>query len=65
MKKEIKSIGRLVSFLYRKGRIYVGKKFEKFGFGQGQYIFMLVLYHKDGVSQDFITKRMGRRIYYW
>lgn len=47
-----KSIGKYISILYRQGQCYINKKMEPYGIGSGQFIFLIVLYHKDGVRQE-------------
>jgi len=49
------SIGRWVSVLYRYSQCYFDKKLEPFNLGSGQFIFLVVLFEKDKVSQEFLT----------
>lgn len=53
--KENDSLGKWISILYRYGQAFIGKKLDKFNIGRGQYIFLLSLYKKDGVSQEEIS----------
>lgn len=52
------SIGRWISILYRYGQGHIGKKLEKYNIGSGQYIFLLALYRKDGISQEEISAHL-------
>jgi len=47
--KEI--IGMFISYLYRYGQIYLGKKLEPYGIGSGQFPFLMRLFHEDGINQ--------------
>ena len=51
-------IGRWISILFRCGQGFANKRFEKFNFGSGQYIFLLNLYRKDGISQEEISEHL-------
>lgn len=53
--KENDSLGKWISILYRYGQAFIGKKLDKFNIGRGQYIFLLSLYKKDGISQEEIS----------
>ncbi|MBS4024076.1 MAG: MarR family transcriptional regulator [Clostridia bacterium] len=46
------SIGKWISLLYRYGHIYVTKELEPYNIGKGQFLFLLALYHKDGLPQE-------------
>lgn len=50
--EECKSIGKYISIIYRQGQCYINKKLEPYGIGSGQFIFLNVLYHKDGIRQE-------------
>lgn len=45
-------IGRIISQIYRKGRIFFTKELAEYGLGSGQMMFLFQLYRKDGVTQD-------------
>jgi DNA-binding MarR family transcriptional regulator len=47
-----KSIGRLVSILYRRGLNHTGKQFKSYGIGSGQFAFLAELFAQDGISQE-------------
>lgn len=50
------SLGRWVSLLYRYGQIYVTKQLEPYNIGKGQFLFLLALYHKDGLPQEELAQ---------
>ncbi len=50
------SIGRYLAYIYRTGQCYVSRELDKYGIGSGQFIFLLALSDKDGVSQDALTE---------
>jgi DNA-binding MarR family transcriptional regulator len=53
--KHNKSIGKYISIIYRQGKCYINKKLEPYGIGSGQFIFLSILYHKDGIRQEEIA----------
>ncbi|MBO8170149.1 MAG: MarR family transcriptional regulator [Thermoanaerobacteraceae bacterium] len=53
------SIGRWISVLYRYGQSYLDKKLHPYNLSSGQFIFLVVLLEKDGVSQEFLAKRLN------
>lgn len=48
-------IGKYIGELHRASGIYFSKKFNKFGIGSGQYIFLLNLYKNSGITQEELT----------
>lgn len=58
MKRQQKeeSIGRLMSYLNRYGRAYIGGRLDFYGIGKGQFIFLAELFKANGVSQDEMAK---------
>ena len=54
-----KSIGRLVSILYRRGLNHTGKQFEQYGIGGGQFVFLAELFSQDGISQEALASSIG------
>lgn len=46
------NIGKYISQIYRKGRIFLGKGLEDYNIGQGQVMFLLELYIEDGRNQE-------------
>jgi len=53
------SIGRWISMLYRYGQIYVGKKMQPYGIGKGQFMFLIKLFQRDGLSQEDLTESLN------
>ena len=47
-----KTIGRMVSILYRQSRIYLNTVLKPYGITSAEYPFLLYLYNKDGATQD-------------
>jgi DNA-binding MarR family transcriptional regulator len=45
-------IGKYISIIYRQGQCYINKRLEPYGIGSGQFIFLNILYHKDGIRQE-------------
>lgn len=56
MDKNEHSIARWISILYRYGQGYIGKNIESYNIGSGQYIFLIALYKKEGISQEQISE---------
>jgi len=51
----LESIGKWISYIYRRGQIYVGEKLQTYNIGSGQYPVLLVLSSKDYSSQQEIS----------
>jgi transcriptional regulator, MarR family len=47
--------GKFISYLHRYGQIYIEKKLEPYGIGSGQFSFLVLLYHEDGVNQEYLS----------
>ena len=47
-----KSVGRLVSILYRKNQVYLNQALKPFDITATEMSSLLCLYHSDGVTQD-------------
>ena len=58
MTKNIESIGRCISILYRSGKMYINNKFQKYNIGSGQYLFLIFLTHREGVTQEEMSGRL-------
>ncbi|EPZ62268.1 marR family protein [[Clostridium] sordellii ATCC 9714] len=58
MKKDGKYIGRYISQIHRKGRIYISKELNDLGIGSGQVMFLLELYRGDGKSQEDLAEAL-------
>lgn len=49
-------LGKYISLIYRQANAFFTKEFSKFGFGSGQYMFMIHLYKNDGISQEALSE---------
>ncbi|WP_031517853.1 MarR family winged helix-turn-helix transcriptional regulator [Desulfofalx alkaliphila] len=50
------SLGKWISLLYRYGQIYVARELKQYKIGTGQFLFLVVLYKKDGLPQDQLAR---------
>ncbi len=50
------SLGKWISLLYRYGQIYMAKELEPYQIGKGQFLFLLMLYQKDGLLQEELAQ---------
>ena len=48
-------LGKYISLIHRQANVFFTKEFSKFGFGAGQYLFMIHLYENDGISQEALS----------
>ncbi|MHC1754787.1 MAG: MarR family winged helix-turn-helix transcriptional regulator [Methanosarcina sp.] len=44
--------------IYRSHQEYMTKELEAYRIGSGQFDFLLILYHKDGISQETLAKTL-------
>jgi DNA-binding MarR family transcriptional regulator len=51
-------IGKYIGEIHRASGIYFSKKFNRFGIGSGQYLFLLNLYKHSGITQEELTERL-------
>lgn len=58
MQKNIDSIGRYISILYRSGAMYFNKNFNSVNIGSGQYAFLLFLVNNEGVTQEEMSCKL-------
>lgn len=49
-------LGKYISLIHRQANVFFTKEFSKFGFGSGQYMFMIYLYKNDGISQEALSR---------
>lgn len=49
------SFGRWISLIYRYGQTHISRRLKDYNIGRGQYIFLIALYEKDGISQEQLT----------
>lgn len=50
------SISSLIACLFRTAQIYFDKELVKFDLGNGTFVFLLPLFHKDGINQNEISR---------
>lgn len=55
MKNNEGSIVRCISVLYRYGQSYITKRLEYLNISSGQYVFLMTLYRKGGISQEELS----------
>lgn len=53
------SLGKWVSLLYRYGQIYIHKELEPYNVGKGQFLFLVTLYKKEGLSQEELAQTLN------
>jgi DNA-binding MarR family transcriptional regulator len=58
LKTHDQSLTRWISILYRYGQSHISKQVDQFNIGSGQYVFLLALYKKDGISQEEISDHL-------
>lgn len=49
-------LGKYISLIHRQANVFFTKEFSKFGFGSGQYMFLIHLYKNDGISQEKLSE---------
>ncbi|HII02695.1 TPA: MarR family transcriptional regulator [Methanosarcinaceae archaeon] len=47
-----------IAHIYRSHLAYMAKELEPYGIGSGQFDFLMVLYRKDGISQETLAKKL-------
>ena len=52
-------LGKYISLIHRQANVFFTKEFSKFGFGSGQYMFMIHLYKNDGISQEKLSELLN------
>ncbi|WP_068965826.1 MarR family transcriptional regulator [Desulfosporosinus sp. BG] len=58
MKSNEGSIVRCISILYRYGQSYIAKRLEYLNIGSGQYVFLMTLFRKGGISQEELSNHL-------
>lgn len=51
-----KSIGRLVSILYRQSQQYINCALKRLNVSSSEFIFMMALYNNEGISQENLSE---------
>lgn len=49
-------LGKYISIIHRQSNSFFSKEFNKFGFGSGQYMFLIYLYKHNGISQEELSE---------
>ncbi|HIH75687.1 MAG TPA: MarR family transcriptional regulator [Methanosarcina sp.] len=47
-----------IAHIYRSHIAYMAKELEEYGIGSGQFDFLMVLYRKDGISQETLARAL-------
>lgn len=50
-----KSVGKLVSILYRQSHVYINYALKDLNISSSEYIFMVELYNNEGISQEELS----------
>ena len=53
-----REISGSISHIYRSHMAYMAKELEDYRIGSGQFDFLMVLYHGDGISQETLAKTL-------
>ncbi|SHK06769.1 DNA-binding transcriptional regulator, MarR family [Clostridium cavendishii DSM 21758] len=53
------ALGKYISIVYRQGNAFLTKKFSKYNLSSGQYMFLIQLYAKDGLSQEELSYKLN------
>ena len=53
---QTKSVGRYISHIYRNFHIYMHHKLEQYGLGSGQFHFLMMLYRREGTTQEALAE---------
>lgn len=55
---ETESIGKWISVLHRQFQIYLNRELKDYDINSSEYIFLVNLYEKDGVSQEQLSANL-------
>ncbi len=58
MKKENESIARWISILHRQFQIYLNRELKDCDINSSEYIFLVNLYERDGISQEQLSANL-------
>ncbi len=56
--KDPREICGPIAHIYRSHLAYMAKELETYRIGSGQFDFLMVLYHRDGISQETLAKTL-------
>jgi DNA-binding MarR family transcriptional regulator len=60
---QIPEIGRIIRALTANINSYIEKEVSKFGFGAGQFEYLILISQNEGINQNELAKLHGR--YFW
>lgn len=52
------SIGKYISSIYRHQSILINNSFQKYGFGSGQYLFLVNISKNEGINQKDLSEKL-------
>lgn len=53
-----KSVGKYISILYRQAQSYIANQMKPYNIGGGQYMFLTILYERDGINQEELSNQL-------
>lgn len=53
------TLGRYISLIYRYGQMFITEQLEPYRIGHGQFLFLMVLYRKDGLTQEELARNLN------
>ncbi len=53
------SLGKYISIIYRHGKIHINEKIKQYGLSEGQAVYLMALYHNDGIRQEDLCKSIN------
>lgn len=53
------SLGRAVGIIHRHAMIYMDRELAALGLGRSTFLFMVTLFHDDGMRQEELTRELG------
>jgi DNA-binding MarR family transcriptional regulator len=57
--KPYESLGKWISVIYRQGKIHISNELKPYNIGYGQFPFLNVLFEKDGIRQEDISRMLS------
>jgi DNA-binding MarR family transcriptional regulator len=58
LNKDKHSVTKWISILYRYGQSHISRQLSAYNIGSGQYIFLIALYKRDGISQEELSDHL-------
>jgi DNA-binding MarR family transcriptional regulator len=53
------SLGKYISIIYRHGKMHINEKIKQYGLSEGQAVYLMALYHHDGIQQEDLCKSIN------